>query len=409
MLFKKKTLAVSCSLFVISGAASVSAQEVEWSVETGLGYETNVYHAPDHDYIDTALPSTRPAGIAVSPEEISSFFIPVEAEVNIRNKVYDNADFVAGLGFDTDVMLNSDADDATRTNVKFDLGFDYELVKWKFSKKKNDYIKRKRGDAYIGAFFSTHDNVYVDRDTGEPKTTSGGIDISDKYSYQSFGLKGDYERKVGKFEYLFGFIYKDLNYDTPLSGDEYDHIYNKFEFGIKRDFTKATDLKAIYRYSVRDYSDRRSRDLLTGTYSSANDLVKYTYNAFLLKLTHRFDKKFKASFAIENTDRTDEFEGYNDYSRLDMSLRARYKYSSATKIRGKIAYSTTDYANAYNFDDATRGNKENSGLDLKIKVEQEMNKNKLYYIELDYTDRESTDDRYDYTNNIIMLGAKWKY
>lgn len=409
MILNKNSLTVGCSLLLISTTSSVSAEEIEWSIETGVGYETNVYHAPDHDYIDTALPSTRPLGVAVSPEEISSFFIPLEAEIKIRNKVYDNADFVTKLDFDTDVMLNSDADDATRTNVKFDLGFDYDLVKWKFSKKKNDYVKRKKGDAYLGAFFTTHDNVYVDRDTGVPKTTSGGIDISDKYSYQSFGLKGDYERKVGDFDYLVGYVYKDLNYDTPLSGDEYDHTYNKLELGIKHDFTKATAFKAIYSYSVRDYSDRRSRDLLTGTYSSVNDLVKYTYNAFELKLTHRFDKKFKTSFSLESTDRTDEFEGYNDYSRLDMTLRARFKYSDKTKLRGKISTSATDYANAYNFDDASRGIKENSGLDLNFKVEHEMNKNKLYYVELDYTDRESTDDRYDYTNNIIMLGAKWEY
>ena len=52
MIFKRKALAISCSLFTLSTTMPVSAQEVEWSIETGLGYESNVYHAPDHDYED---------------------------------------------------------------------------------------------------------------------------------------------------------------------------------------------------------------------------------------------------------------------------------------------------------------------------------------------------------------------
>lgn len=409
MILKDKIFAVSCSLLAISTITPVSAQEVEWSIETGLGYETNVYHAPDHDYVDTALPSTRPVGIAVSPKEFSSFFIPVELDVNIRNKVYDNADFVAGIDFDTEVMLNSDADDATNTNINLDLGFDYDLIEWKYSKKKKDYIKKDRGNAYIGMFVSSHSQVYVDRDTGLPKTTSGAEDLSDKYSYQSVGIKGDYERKVGKYEYLSGFVYKDLNYETPISGSEYDHTYSELNIGLKRDLSKETDIKLVYSYSVSDFSDRYSRDLLTGTYSSANDFVKYTYNEIELKLAHRFDKKFKASFRVQSINRADEFEGYNDYSKIAMTIRGRYKYSAKTKVRGKIYSSTVDYDNAYNFDDNTKGDKENSELVLNLKVEHEMNKHKLYYVELDYTDYVSTDDRYDYTNNVVMLGAKWEY
>ena len=198
-------------------------------------------------------------------------------------------------------------------------------------------------------------------------------------------------------------------WDTPQTGAEYDHVFNKLEIGLKRDFTKATDIKVAYSYYVRDYSNRYSRDVVTGTYSSANDLLKYTYNTFELRLGHRFTKRLKTYFDIKNTTRTDEFEGYNDYSRLDISIRARYKYSDKTKIRAKIKSSEIDYENAYNFEDQIRGDKETSGMDITVKVEHEWAKHKTYYVELDYTDRESTDDRYDYTNNVVMLGAKWDY
>lgn len=410
-----KALVQSLSIIALTSTTQLMAQETTWSVETGLGYETNIYHAPDHDYLDTALPSNRPGAnppgtpLAISPEAISSFFIPVDVSAGIINKVYENTDFVAEIDFDTDLIMSSEAEDATRTNSNLSMGLDFELIEWKYSKKKKDHIKKKRGKAYIGMFISTHDQVYVDRDSGDPKTTSGGLDLSDKYSYQSAGVEGNYERKAGKYEYLFGFHLEDLNYETPESGAEYDHKYQKYELGLKRNFSKSTDMKLMYIYSDRDYSDRHSRDVLTGTYSSNNDLLVYTYNTIKLALGHRFDSGLKTYFDIKNVVRTDEFEAYNDYNKFEISLRARYKYSDKTKIRAKIRSTDTDYDNAYNFDDSTRGNKQNSGTDVSFKIEHDINKHQSYYVEYDFTDRVSTDDRYDYTNNVILAGAKWEY
>lgn len=410
MVFRKTEILLCCSVLALFQANAATAQEMNWSVETGVGYETNIYHAPDHDYIDTALPSTRPGGIAVSPTEISSMFIPVDVSAGIKNKIYDNAGFIAEIDFDTDLILSSEAEDAARTNVNLDVGVDYELIDWKFSKKKKDHIRKKRGNAYIGAFISTHDQIYVDRDTGVPKTTfTGNVDISDKYSFQSIGVKGDYERKVGKIRYLIGFTFEDLNYEKPLSGAEYDHEYQKLELGLRRKFYKSSDMKLIYAYSHRDYSDRHARDLATGTYSSANELLEYTYNTVKLSVGHKFKNGLKTNLDIKSVAREDGFEAYNDYSKLEYAIRVRYKYSDKTKIRAKLKKFDIDYDNAYNFEDVSRGEKESSGTDLSFKVVHNMNKNKSYYIELDLVDRKSTDDRYDYTNNMVLIGAKWEY
>ncbi|MDH5387440.1 MAG: hypothetical protein OEY06_03205 [Gammaproteobacteria bacterium] len=378
---------------------------MNWSIETGLGYDTNVFHAPDHAYVDTALPSTRPAGVAVIPVEKDGIFIPVDVQVDLINKLDNSRNFVTGLGLDTRLMLDSDLSDATATNVDLDIGVEYLFTKTMKSKK----IK-KAGNAYIGAFVSTHSQVYVDSDSGLPKTTTGGTSLSDKYSYQSVGVKGDYERNVKKMNYMAGFVYENLNYDTPGSGAEYDHTLNKIELGVGRELSKSTDLKFKYSHAVRDYSKRYSRDAATGTYSSTlNDLLEYTYDKFGLSLAHNVTDDLKMYVDVDNTVRSDAFESYNDYSKSDFSVRARYKYSDKTKIRAKIKTSSTDYDNAFNFDDNTRGKKENSGLDVDLKIEHTWHKNKLYYVELNHTDRKSTDDRYNYTNDVVMVGAKWEY
>jgi len=390
--------------------APAMAQDVKWSIETGIGYETNVFHAPDHDYIDTALPSLRPAGVAVSPQEVDSLFMPVEADVIIRNPIKENTGFVAEFGLDTDVMFDSEAEDATRTNVNLDLGFDFQMIKMMRNKKTGKRTKRQRGEAYLGFFMSTHDQVYVDRDTGLPKaTTTGAVDISNKYSYQSFGFQAEYERKFGKTEYLVSYTLEDLNYETPETGAEYDHVFNKLELGVKREFNKSTNLKAIYSYSMRDYSNRYARDL-NGDYSSINnELLNYVYSEINLDLAYRFTKNLKTHFAITNTLRSDEFVGYNDYSKLAFAVRARYKHSKKTSIKVKIKSFDIDYDNALNFENPAEGDKESSGLDLTFKAVHKWHRNKSYYVELKHTDRVSTDDRYDYTNNMIMLGAKWDY
>ena len=409
MMFIKKALVVSISVIALTALSPVTAQEMQWSIESGIGYESNIYHAPDHSYVDTALPSTRPAGIAVSPREISSLVIPLKADAEFINKFKKDADFVADLGISTSLMLDSDASDASNTNVNLNLGVDYDLTEIQYNKKKKQNMKRDLGNAYLGMFISTHNEVYVDKDSGLPKTTTGGVDISDKYSYQSYGFKGDYQRKIGGFKYVLGFEYEDLNYDTPLSGAEYDHTFQKLILGLKRKLSKATSLKFAYEYSIRDYSDRHSRDLLTGTYSIANDLLEYTYGTMKVSLGHRFNNKLKAYFDVKSTTREDGFEGYNDSSRLDLSLRARYKYSSQTKIRGKLSTTTTDYDNAFNFEDNTRGLKDSSAIKLDIKATYEMNKNKSYYLDMNVVSKDSTDDRYEYANNNLMLGANWAY
>lgn len=390
-------------MFLLSSAPTL-AQNVEWSIETGLGYESNVFHAPDHNYSDTALPSTRPGGVSVTPVENDGLFMPLGVQVEMRNKINKRSDLLTKIGLDTKVMLDSDLSDANSTDTEFEIG--YERI---FTKKYKGKKRRKIGTAFIGGFISTHNQVYVDKDTGLPKNDTTGASLSDKYTFQSVGVKGEYERKVRKMKYMAGFVIEDLNYDTPEAGAEYDHTLNKVILGAARKFSKSTNLSIKYSHSVRDYAKRYARDA-TGTYSSRfNDLLEYTYNSIDMTLGQNIGNKLKLYLDLDFSTRKDAFEGYNDYSKTDIAIRARYKYSDATKIRAKVESSSTDYDTAFNFDDDTRGIKENVGFDLDLKLEHEWSKNKLYYIELNHTDRESTDDRYDYTNDVVMIGAKWKY
>jgi len=389
---------------VLASSAPV-AQEINWSIETGLGYETNVFHAPDHDYNDTALPSTRPAGVDVSPDEKDGLFIPVDVQVEMKNKIDKRSNFVAGIGLDTKLVLDSDLSDATQTDVDLELGYEHDFTK-KYKNKK----RKKDGDVYVGAFISTHSQVYVDKDSGLPKTDSAGTSLSDKYSYQSAGVKAEYERKYRKMEYSAGVVLANLNYDAPEIGAEYDHNFMEINLGVAREFSKSTDLSLEYSHSVRDYDKRYARDAATGTYSSTlNDLLEYTYDSLDVTLAQKVSDDLKLYLDVDFTNRTDAFAGYTDFSKTDIAVRARYNYSEKTKVRVKIATSSTDYDNAFNFEDNTRGSKDNSGFDLDVKVENEWGKNKLYYVELNHTDRKSTDDRYDYTNDVVMVGAKWEY
>ena len=379
----------------------VSAQVTNWSIESGLGYEDNVFHAPDHDYIDTSLPSTRliiPPGVAVTPVEKDGLFIPLDLQVDLTNKIDSGSNFITEIGLDTKFMLDSSLSDASATNVNLDFGVEYLRAK----KLKSKQVKMVR-DAYIGAFISTHDQVYIDHDTGQAKNAV------DKYNYQSIGLQGEYEHKAGKMNYMAGFVIENLNYAATGTATEYDHTLNKLILAVDRKLAEATHLKFEYRHSVRDYSKRYARNVATGTYSAANGLLNYTFDAFKLSLSHKLSDNFIIFFYAANTTRSDAFEAYNDYSKTNFSLRTRYKYSDKINFRAKIKTSSTDYDHAYNFEDNTRGSKENSGFDLDLKVEHKWHKNKLYYVELNHTDRASTDDRYDYTDNELMVGAKWEY
>ncbi len=390
------------SLIAANSALAATKQggtemETSWSIETGVGYETNAYHAPDHDYADYYADPT--GATIVSPKEKGGFFIPLKFDTEMSTPMSKHVDFVAGYRFDGNFhLLDSALQDADSTKHKLKAGADFRLGK-----------KGKDGKAYAGVFVHTQDKVYVDRDSGEPKASTGGVDVSNRYTYTSNGLEGDYERKVAKHDNVgVKATYENLNYSDPVAWSEYDHTYTMYGVYWEHYFPTDTKLTLELSNEVRDYTDRHAYNS-DGTLFASNPVLKYDYTSYSVGVRQRFDDKTTAYFDYEMKQRSDNHVGYNDLDLSIIKVRVLHDLNEKIHLRGKIAFLNYDYANAYDFEDPAQGKKSASGTDIQLRGDYKWDKNKVYYVELEQKSRDNTDDRYKYNNTALMLGAKWEY
>ncbi len=121
----------------VAAAETASDIETEWSIESGIGYETNAYHAPDHDYIDYFA---DPAGtVTVTPEEQAGVFIPLKVKTQLVKSIDDQVSLSTKYRFRGYYFPETALNDAGSTDHELNLGADFKLGD-----------KGKKGDAYAG-------------------------------------------------------------------------------------------------------------------------------------------------------------------------------------------------------------------------------------------------------------------
>lgn len=391
-------LAVSAALSsgVVMAKETVVDPQFNWSIETGLGYETNAYHAPDHSYADYYADAT---GLTiVNPKEQGGLFVPLKVKTEMTNPISAVTDLVVDYRFSAYFFPDAALSDASSTDHEVNLGAATKLGK-----------KGKKGKAYGGLFVRSHDKVYVDRDSGDPKTSSAGLDVSNRYTYTSFGVEGDYERKLSRKNSVgVKGTYANLDYNDPVAWSQYDHTYTMLGVYGEHRLSKATKFTLGLNSEKRDYSERRAYNA-SGSLLASNPKLAYSYMVYDLGMRHRINDSTVAYIDYEMLKRTDSNVGYNDMDKTTIKLRLIHDLNEKMRLRAKVGVSNSDYANAYNFEDPTQGGKSASGTDLKLRGEYKRSDNKLYYVELEQNRRDNSDDRYQYNNTAVMLGAKWEF
>ncbi len=398
MMFNYKPIPLALAAAMASGvtlADEAGPQEFHWAIDTGIGYETNVYHAPDHSYADYYVDPT--GATIVSPSEKGAFYVPLRVKADMSQVLDERTTLLADYRFGSSFYFG--ASDASYTDHDISIGAERVL----------NPKRRSRESLFGGVYISTHNEVYTDRDTGDPKTsTLTGTDVSNRYTYKSFGMEGRYERTYRGYQLGAEVIFETLDYNDPVVWSQYDHSHTLLGFNVERRLSKPTKLKLAYTYELRDYSDRHAYNA-SGTLLTSSPLLAYSYNTFDVTVRHRLNDKSVVYAGYNLLMRSDNHVGYNDLNQSELSARLIHQYSERLRLRGKLAYTSSDYLNAFNFEDPAQGAKSASGLDLNAKAEYSWSEHKSYSLSFDYKKRDNTDDRYNYSDIRIMLGAGWEY
>ncbi|MEQ1526969.1 MAG: hypothetical protein ABL911_09520 [Gallionella sp.] len=368
---------------------------ITWSASTGLGYDGNVYQAPRATYVDYAA---LPAGSnpTVTPQAKSGFFVPYDIKLSMA-KSRDQDNKLLGSAIADGTFYFGGLSNANEYSAGLSGGLEHVLAR----------KGKSENTLTAGAFIKKRKQVYVDHDSGTNKTTVGGSNISDRYSYMSMGIEAEYKYKISNIDYGFNGQYALNDYDDPIVVSQLDHTYYTLGADASIPITSEAKLNLSLNHFVRDYSDRHSRNA-QGVYLNANPLLRYTYNAFGATLRSRLSPEWLVYLDFDHTRRADNYVSYGNSSENRYGTRLIYEQGSI-KTRLALHHWKQNYPNGFAFDVAGRGAKKYSGNVLKAKVEWAQTKATALWSELVYTAQNATDLRYDYNRKQIMAGVSWAY
>lgn len=396
-IYRPALLLLALSTSVASAAApkkvesAAAPASIQWSAKTGLGYDSNVYKAPNSAYFDLA------AGVAVNPTTKSGFYVPYELDVEVEKKHKQGVKLSGAAKLDGSQYIGGGVTSASEYSLGLNGGAEYAFAR----------EGKAENTLYAGAIIEKNNQVYVDHDSGELKTTAGGADISTRYNYLSVGGEVKYQHGIGRIDYGFNGKVLSNDYDNPPGVNQLDHSYIQIGAEASMPTFAQTRLKLSIDHEVRDYTSRHSRDA-QGTLANANPLLVYTYDTVGATLRKRITPEWQAYVDYDYSMRADNNVGYNDFNQHRIGGRAVFEQG---RIKGRVAlhHWARDYPNGYAFDDPAGGAKTYSGNDLKVSGELAYGKNSAFWAELVYDTQSTTDLRYDYVRTMIMGGMSWAY
>jgi len=378
-------MSIALSPTVSSGAS------IPWNLETGLGYDSNPYHTPSSSYIDYA----QTGNPLINPNRQSGFFIPLKAEVLLSDENTPGSEFNSEYKLNLTKYLDSDLGNADEYSHRFIIGKTLN---------RKSAVMNNSDNLYTEFEFGINRQTYFDRDDGLPKTTTGGSNISDRYNYLSYGLSIDYDSKTGAIPYTLTAGVEQLDYDDPVGTTQLDH--SRINLGIDSEtrLSASSKFKYGYSYSIRNYTSRHARDA-AGVISTQT--LDYDYHQVDLTLRNRFNDRLVVYFDYKLKLRYDGYVGYNDSTTNSFKIRNIYKTAN-TRTRLVLTYYTIDYANAFNFEDATQGDKSSDALKLNLKSEFAYAGYQLWTA-VELRDKNSTDPRYQYDRYQASLGITMEF
>lgn len=389
--------ALSPALADAKATANSASEDLQMTLSTGLGYDSNAYQAPRSAYVDyAALPvGSNPY---VVPNKKAGFFVPYAFVLDAEKNIDARAKLIGSAAADGSYYSGPDLGNAKEYNFRVRGGSEYVLASEGHSE----------NTVYVGAIAGKHRQIYVDHDSGLNKvSTLSGSDISNRYSYTSIGVEAKYKNRTGRIDYGVGGQYLKNDYANPVVVSQLDHTYYKLGADVSIPIAAKTRLNLSYDHTVRDYSSRHTHDA-AGVYKSAYPLLQYKYDAVGITLRKKIMQDWLLYLDYDRTQRADNFVSYNDYKENRYGFRVLYEQGTF-KSRLSLHHWGRDYANGYAYDVQGQGPKTYSGNVLKIKAELEQSKHSSLWTDLEYKSQTSTDLRYDYVRSQIMAGMSWAY
>ncbi len=355
-----------------------------------IGYDDNPFRSPASSYVDLS----RPSQPVINPVQEAGFYVPLRFGADFSKPGRGDSRFTGEYSVSSDTYLDSALSSADITRHRLALGGEERIVAG----------SAEHRLTAVGVY-RRHDETNFDRDDGLARTQNGQS-IADRYDYDSLGLETNLDGDLDKLSYGFRLRVEKRDYEDTLGVTKYDHNYSSLGGDVSFPLTSRSDLKFDYSLYTRDYSERRSRDLL-GNYSVGNPTLEYQYQRLQASFTQQYSNRLWTQYRYTRTQRNDDFVGYNDYSQDSLRFSVGYRPSSKLSSRLSISYWDRSYPNAFAYDEPTEAAKAYDEFEIRALGEYELSNQFSLYAELLWEDVGSSDARGEYARLRTTFGVSW--
>jgi hypothetical protein len=357
----------------------------------GYGSDDNVFRAPKQPYIDFSDPALP----LVTPEQFSGAFVPVDlrARYSINSLKWESffGEYRMSGRLHSDETLSNG--DEFSHEIRFGSEFD----------RREDNRKSR---VYSAFTIAQHDETYVDPDDGFPRTI-GLQDIDNRLNYVRYGPQLSLQKGLERLSFGLRMKGQLWNYEDPELIPEYDHEYFVFGGNVQYKFTSTSLLRFTVDKSSRRYGERPAFDL-NGQQLITNPNLRYDYLELGLLARQRITRNMWIGFGYDNTQRTDRYLGYNDYSRDSYNFEFSWSPGPRFDLRLNANYRIYDYPNAFAFHDPVAGLKTLETANGELVLTYRWTSNLSIVAEAEYRETASTDARIAYERKQYSIGVVWQ-
>ena len=365
--------------------------ELELHATVGYGNDSNIFRSPDQPYLDLSDPD-RPL---VVPEVQSGAFVPVKLSAKYQINSLPFEGFYGAYRLAGRYYPDKEFENANEYLHELSFGSEY--------RRKEDGRDRRVHTAFKVA---QNDEVYYDPDNGLPRS-SGGVDVDDRMNYLRYGPEFSARQSGEKLS--FGVRAKGQLWNYEEAGDlpEYDHEYFLFSAYGQFKFTSTSLLRVTADYYSRRYGDRPAFDL-DGQQRVGNPNIRYDYVALSMRARQRLGNNMWFGFDIKRTERTDQYVGYNDYTRDSFGFEFHWSPSGRFDLEASGTYNLYDFPNAFAFHEPTAGRKTQESVVGELLASYRVTRHISIVAEAELYERVSNDIRIQYDRTRYLIGVRWQ-
>ncbi len=364
---------------------------LELRARVGYGNDSNVFRSPDRPYIDLS----DPAQPIVVPVVQSGAFVPVSLSAKYMIHSLPFEGFYGAYRLAGRYYVDEELENGNEYLHEASFGSEY--------RRKEDNRER-----YVHSAFKIahHDEVYYDPDDGGSRIINGA-DVDDRMNYLRYGPEFSAWQSGEKLSIGLKVRGQLWNYEEIQALPQYDHEFFLVSAFGQFKFTRTSLLRLSADYYSRRFGDRPSFDV-DGTQVIGNPNIRYDYIALGLRARQRITDNMWFGFDVKRTQRTDQYVGYNDYTRDSFGFEFHWSPGSRFDFETSGEYRLYDFPNAFAFHNPVAGSKIQESLLAEVEASYRITRHLSLVAEARLKETVSNDIRIQYDRTQYLLGVRWE-